>query len=135
MHNHVALVHRDWCWAGVLGACDSSDEFAGCGPPAVVDGLLRRVTHCRVSWDPAALIEALDQSIAIFTPDGVVVAVNAATEHLYQLPRAHLLGARLWDLYPDTVGNAFHAAFERVAATGEPTTFDHHYPRWDQSLA
>jgi PAS domain S-box-containing protein len=87
-----------------------------------------------MSWDPAALLEALDHSVAVCTPDGTIVAVNAASERRFGRPRAGLIGAKLRDLLP--AGDALHAAFDRVRTTGAPEVLDDHdaaQGRWYRS--
>jgi PAS domain S-box-containing protein len=77
--------------------------------------------------------EAVPFSVAVYDREGRFVYVNAATERIFGATRDALLGRRLFELYPDAIGNPFHAAFERVLASGEPVTFDHYdapFDRW-----
>ncbi|MFO7178581.1 MAG: PAS domain S-box protein [Pseudomonadota bacterium] len=85
-----------------------------------------------MSWDPVALLEALDDSVAVYERDGTFVYVNAYTERIFGHSREDLVGRRLWDVFPDAVGNLFYEAFRRVGTTGKPETFDHYYAPWDR---
>ena len=85
-----------------------------------------------MAWDPLALIGALEDSVAVYDLDGTIVYANAATERLFGHGGAALVGKRLWDLFPEAVGNEFHAAFERVRTSGEAATFDHYYAPCDR---
>jgi PAS domain S-box-containing protein len=85
-----------------------------------------------VTWDPAALFEALEHCVAVYTPDGTFVYANAASERLFGHPRDRLVGQRVWDLFPDAFGDPFQAAFARVHETGRAETLDHHHTLWDR---
>ena len=89
-----------------------------------------------MAWDPIALFEALEHSVAVYERDGTFVYVNAVSERIFGAPRDQLLGTRLWDRFPDAVGDPFHEAFNRVVETGRPEVFDHRYAtggRWYRS--
>ena len=45
---------------------------------------------------------------------------------------ADVLGKRLWDLFPDAIGNRFHQAFQRVSAGGGAEFFDHFYEPFEK---
>jgi len=79
-----------------------------------------------VSWDVVGLLDALDASVAVHERDGTFVHVNRAAERLLGRRREDLLGKRLWDLFPETIGDPLHRAFQRVVQTGEAEVFDHH---------
>ena len=83
-----------------------------------------------MSSDPYRVLDDLDASVGIYEPDGTVVYANAATRRMFKAGD-DLLGANLWHRFPDAVGAPFHQAFLRVARTGQPETFDHHYAPWD----
>ncbi|MFZ5481808.1 MAG: GAF domain-containing protein [Myxococcota bacterium] len=83
------------------------------------------------SWEPFALLEALEDSVGVYELDSTCVYVNAATERIFGMSRTELVGRRLWDVFPSAVGNPFHRVFLRVAQTGVAESFDHHYTPWD----
>ncbi|MEQ1501789.1 MAG: PAS domain-containing protein, partial [Myxococcota bacterium] len=81
----------------------------------------------------ADVLDAMPDSLAVYELDGRVVYANPATERTFGRTLAELAGHRLFELFPDAVGNPFHAAFLRVAAGGPEESFDHYYPpfgRW-----
>jgi PAS domain S-box-containing protein len=80
----------------------------------------------------ASRFDSLAESVAVYELDGTIVSVNLTTEALFGRPRRELLGARIWELFPEAVGNAFHQAFGRVSAGGPSEIFDHRYDPWDR---
>ncbi|MGY2080118.1 SpoIIE family protein phosphatase [Modestobacter sp. SYSU DS0657] len=58
----------------------------------------------------------------------VITHLNAAAERITGRPRELLLGRTLWEAFPATVGTEFEAHYRRAADTGEPVSFDAHYP-------
>lgn len=56
-------------------------------------------------------------------------------EQLVGKPRAEVLGRVLWDVFPDTVGGAFHQAFLWVVETGRVAQFEHYYKPWKRWFA
>jgi signal transduction histidine kinase len=78
----------------------------------------------------AALVHSTE-SVSIYSLDGTVRYMNAATERIMRVKLEELRGRRLFDEYPDAIGNAFHAAFQRAVATGEVQEFQHYYPRFE----
>jgi PAS domain S-box-containing protein len=82
----------------------------------------------------AALVNS-PESVAIYGLDGTVVYMNPATERIMGVRFDDLRGKRLFDVFPDSVGNEFHSAFVRVVETGEPASIEHYYPRFDGYFA
>ena len=63
-----------------------------------------------------ALLDALPHAAAVLRPDGTVQAANAAAVRLADLPRAAVLGQRLWSVLPlDDDGEAALRAAVRTA--------------------
>jgi PAS domain S-box-containing protein len=54
--------------------------------------------------------------------------VNAEAERLLGRAREELLGHSLWELYPAAAGTPFEDVFRGALRTGEPATFEAHYP-------
>jgi len=46
--------------------------------------------------------------------------------------REEILGRRIWDLYPDTVGTRFEAELRRAAAGRETRVFEYYDPERDR---
>jgi PAS domain S-box-containing protein len=78
-----------------------------------------------------AALEHSPDSVSIYALDGTVVFVNAATERILGVTLDTIRGKRMWDLYPEAVGNAFHTAFLAAAATGEQQRFEANVPPFD----
>jgi PAS domain S-box-containing protein len=85
-----------------------------------------------MSWEPAALLEALDESVCVCTTDGTIVYVNAATARTVERERNAVLGQRIWDLFPDSIRNGFQHAFKRVCASGETDVVESHFESCDR---
>ncbi|NVB81679.1 MAG: GAF domain-containing protein [Kofleriaceae bacterium] len=85
-----------------------------------------------MGWDPLALLEGLDESVGVYALDGTVVYANPALERLFGRTLEAMVGKRLWDLFPEAVGNEFHAKFEEARQTGNSVSFDHYYVPWDR---
>lgn len=81
---------------------------------------------------PAALYEQLPESIAVYTREGRCVYFNPATEQMFGKTLSELRGQTLWEVFPDSVGNPFHRAFQRVASAGLPERFEHFYHPWQK---
>lgn len=69
-------------------------------------------------------------SVSIYALDSTVVYMNPTTERIMGVRFEDICGKRLFDLYPDAIGTAFHSAFIVVAVGGAPQTFEHYYPRF-----
>ncbi len=52
-----------------------------------------------------------------------VVYFNRAAEEFFDRPRDELLGRRIWDLYPETLGTPFERNYRRVMADRAPVEF------------
>lgn len=85
--------------------------------------------------DPTATLplSAFDRwvdGVAVFDLEGRYLYVNDAAEQLAGLPRAQLLDARIWDLYPDIVGNPLWRAFEALREGAPAQRIEIPYPTW-----
>ncbi|MWG34367.1 bacterio-opsin activator domain-containing protein [Halomarina oriensis] len=77
-----------------------------------LDGILERVT---------------DAFFAIDT-DWRFTYVNERAATLLERPASDLVGAVLWEAFPEAVGTAFETEYERARRTGESVTFEEYYP-------
>ena len=57
-----------------------------------------------------------------------IVYANAEAERITGRPRAQLLERVLWEEFPATVGTVFEEQYRRAVDTGQPVSFDAHYP-------
>ncbi|GGB92083.1 EAL domain-containing protein [Cellulomonas carbonis] len=53
--------------------------------------------------------------------------VNPAAERLLRRPAGELLGASIWDEFPETVGSSFERGYREAVATGRPVAFIEYY--------
>jgi PAS domain S-box-containing protein len=91
-------------------------------------GSLRDVTEEQLL---SAALAHSPESVSIYDLDSTVHYMNPATERIMGVRFEDVRGKRLFEIYPDAIGSAFHAAFECVSAGGEPQAFEHYYPRFD----
>ncbi|ELZ46514.1 multi-sensor signal transduction histidine kinase, partial [Halorubrum coriense DSM 10284] len=66
--------------------------------------------------------------------DWRVTYLNDRAAELIDLDAADLLGERLWDLFPGTVGSDGEATLREAAETGEPVRFEQHVDRLGADL-
>lgn len=73
----------------------------------------------------------MQQSVGVYDRSSRIVYLNAATERLFGFSFSDAQGERLWDRFPNAVGNPFYKAFERVAAGGARESLQHYYAPFD----
>ncbi len=78
------------------------------------------------------LLDELDDSVAVYQLDATILRVNRTTAQLFGRAREELIGHRLWDLFPEARSTPFYREFTRVAETGAPSNFEHHYEPWQR---
>ncbi|WP_052091167.1 MULTISPECIES: SpoIIE family protein phosphatase [Modestobacter] len=76
----------------------------------------------------AELVESMAVGFIAMDEGWVLTHLNAEAERITSMPRAELLGRTLWEAFPATAGTAFEANYRRAADTGQPVTFEAHYP-------
>ena len=57
--------------------------------------------------------------------------VNSEAERLLGSGRAHLVGTSIWEAFPAAAGSTFEEHYREAVASGEPVTFEAHYPPLD----
>src|SRR3954453_12560775 len=102
---------------------------AATGPAARVIGVAYDVTaevarEARV----ARVLEAMPAGFYSLDAQWRFAHVNAQAERLLGQSREQLLGRVLWDEFPAAVNSVFEDGFRRAVQTGEPVSFDAHYP-------
>lgn len=75
----------------------------------------------------ARVLESTTDSVMVLDRDWRVVYLNAAAERSSTTGRPIVLGATLWDIYPDIVGTPFEDANRRAMATQRPVEFEEYY--------
>ncbi|SHF96497.1 SpoIIE family protein phosphatase [Geodermatophilus nigrescens] len=92
-------------------------------------GVVHDITAQRSPLQLAAqALESMAVGYLTMDVDWRITYVNDEAEHALGLPRDQLVGGIIWELFPGTVGTEFEAGYRRAADTGEPYTFDAHYP-------
>jgi PAS domain S-box-containing protein len=76
----------------------------------------------------ARVLESMSAAFYSLDPAFRFTYVNAEAERLLGRPRSELLGGSLWELFPATVGGTFEHRYRAAASSGEPSTFEAHYP-------
>ncbi|WP_248255678.1 SpoIIE family protein phosphatase [Georgenia sp. EYE_87] len=76
----------------------------------------------------AELLEALPTAFFSLSRDWRFTYVNAEAERVLGRSRGELLDGDIWELYPAALGIAFETYYRRAMRSGEPMSFDAHYP-------
>ena len=74
------------------------------------------------------VLEAMPAGFYSLDPQWRFAHVNAEAERLLQHSRDELLGQVIWDAFPAAVNSIFEESYRKAVATGEPVSFDAHYP-------
>ncbi len=109
---------------------------------AGADGIAVRVVG--VGYDTTAVregearftrvVESMPSGYFVLDDDWRFRYMNAEAERVLHRSRGELLGVRIWDAYPATLGTDFERAYRQAVAGGEPVTLRAYYPeplnRW-----
>jgi PAS domain S-box-containing protein len=137
----VLLTARAGEESRVEGLTSGADDYL-VKPFAARELLARVAAHlevARVRRDAERRVTGILDSIA----DGFVALdrdwryayVNAAADAVHRVPRADLLGRRVWDAFPETVGTPFERLCRQAAETGAAVEFDARYAPHDRWYA
>ena len=74
------------------------------------------------------VLEAMPAGFYSLDRDWRFVYVNAEAERLLGSTRDELLGQEIWSAFPAALDSVFEEGYRRAVATGEPVSFDAHYP-------
>ena len=75
-----------------------------------------------------SLVESISDAFVLLDHDWRFAYLNLAAESVLGVTRDDLLGRDVWEAFPHLLGTEFEAVYRRVAATGEPETFEAYYP-------
>jgi PAS domain S-box-containing protein len=78
------------------------------------------------------VLGSLNGHLAILDRDWRYTYVNDSAAQLLGLPKEQLLGHRIWDLFPEAVGNDFYRETHRAMAEQRNIVFEHYYEHWDR---
>ena len=77
---------------------------------------------------PADVLERITDAVFALDADWRFTYLNSAAERLLERPREELLGAVVWDEFPEAVGTIFQEQYEQARQTGEMRGFVSYYP-------
>ena len=78
------------------------------------------------------ILESITDGFTALDDDWRFTYVNVAGERFLDRAPGDLIGKRLWDEYPGTVGSEFEKVYRRVASGGVSESFTAHYPDFDR---
>jgi PAS domain S-box-containing protein len=81
----------------------------------------------------ATVLESISDGFIALDRDWAYTALNNQACESMGMRRNKILGRRIWDLYPDTIGTRFEAELRRAVTQRETVRFDYFYPprnRW-----
>ncbi len=74
------------------------------------------------------MLEAMPAGFLSLDTEWRFTVLNTAAERLIGQSRDELLGRSIWEVFPDTVGNEFEAAYRTAVDTRTPQTIEAFYP-------
>ena len=104
------------------------------GTPTRAAGVLFDSSGRHAAPQVTRLLEAMPAAMFLVDADWRFTYVNAAAEGLLGATRAELLGQRLWQRYPTTIGTDFERHYRAAVATGEPVTFEAPRPSDEETV-
>ncbi|GAA0721410.1 PAS domain S-box-containing protein [Halorubrum trapanicum] len=99
---------------------------------AAVDDVVSRTRSERRVADH---LERISDAFCEVDGDWRVTHLNDRATDMIDLDADDLLGERIWDLFPETVGTDGEATLREAAATGDPVRFEQHLDRLGADLA
>lgn len=76
------------------------------------------------------LLGSISDAFVALDADWRYAVVNQRAAQMLGKPAAELLGRRLWDLFPDTVGTAFWTELQEAKRSQRPRSFEFFYEPW-----
>jgi PAS domain S-box-containing protein len=84
------------------------------------------------------ILAGIKDDFVMYDHDWRYVYVNDRAAQTLGYPKEQLIGQRIWDLFPDAVGNFFYQQVHRAVAEGREITFEFYYEpfgRWFENRA
>jgi PAS domain S-box-containing protein len=88
-----------------------------------------RAEEARARRAIETILERITDAFYALDRDWRFTYVNSRAEQIIRRRRRDLIGATIWDRFPDTVGTAFEAEFRKAMQTQRPTTFEAFFDR------
>ncbi len=76
------------------------------------------------------ILAGINDDFVMYDDDWRYVYVNDNAAQSLGYPKEQLIGQRIWDLFPDAVGNRFYQEMLRGKAEGRDVVFEHYYQPW-----
>jgi len=77
------------------------------------------------------ILQTMPAAFIAMDGDFNLTYVNDMAERLMRKPREELIGANVWEAFPEAVGTAFHAAGMTALSERVPVEFEDYYPPFD----
>jgi PAS domain S-box-containing protein len=95
--------------------------------------------HERARADDAAeraleTLESMSDAFLTLDAEWRFTYLNPQTEAILGRPRDELLGANMWEAFPEAVGSRFEEEYRRAATEGVPIQFEEHYSPLGRTL-
>ncbi|MEX2470851.1 MAG: PAS domain S-box protein [Gemmatimonadota bacterium] len=81
-----------------------------------------------------AILESITDAFFTLDREWRFTYVNQEAERLLERPREELLGAHIWDQFPDARGTQWDVMYTRAMESGEAVRFNQHYDPLDRWL-
>ncbi len=76
------------------------------------------------------ILEGIKDDFVMYDDEWRYVYVNEQAARSLGYPKGQLIGRRIWDLFPDAVGNRFYEQMVGAKAAGREAVFEHYYAPW-----
>jgi PAS domain S-box-containing protein len=118
-------------WIRALGGTD----YASDGSPVHFDGITVDVTAQKLEEKRVAESEArhrgvltnMDEAFVLFDEKFNFVDTNDSACRLVGIPRAEMIGANHWIIFPGTYESELGQMYRRVLSDGKPSSLENHY--------
>jgi PAS domain S-box-containing protein len=78
------------------------------------------------------ILTGIKDDLVMYDLDWYYVYVNDRAAQTLGYPKEQLLGQRIWDLFPEAVGNLFYQKLHQAVAEQREITFEHYYAPFDK---
>jgi PAS domain S-box-containing protein len=78
------------------------------------------------------ILAGIKDDFVMYDADWRYVYVNDKAAQTLGYPKERLIGQRIWDLFPDAVGNLFYQKVHQAVAEGQEIAFEHYFAPFDR---